>query len=416
MNKRDGDSSRKPDDHTKTEKSEARAIPKASQQPTSPLDHFIETARKAREASVASPTLNLSSLLKPKPIDIEGIRKALEAMRLEARPAFSHLVPSTQVQKLEAEIAARRSDLQKRTIELQTEQKTRKELEAKLRQIEDDQKKLKEAEELAFILNRITPRAHAILFQNKDLRDKFFEKGEHRAYVVAIDIRRSTELMLKARRPDLFAGFMTELCDRLQTVIKDHFGVFDKFTGDGVLAFFPDFFTGPDAGYHAVAAAHEARAIFTLCYKEHRASFTSILTDVHLATGIDYGSVHLVRVADGLTVVGASVVYACRLSNGPGGVVLLNQGAFEKIADKYSKFFYIDEQELDIKHEGSVLCYNIKPGTAPFAPVEPSWLKDEVDEEPAAQVVPEASGERAADKDSPPNGTKTKSAVPAPRK
>jgi hypothetical protein len=143
---------------------------------------------------------------------------------------------------------------------------------------------------------------------------------------------------------------------------------------------------------------------------------TSILTDVHLATGIDYGPVHLVRVADGLTVVGASVVYACRLSNGPGGAVLLNQGAFEKIADKYSKFFYIDEQELDIKHEGSVLCYNIKPGTAPFTPSDPVWLKEDTEPETANDLPPRASRKNAANEKRAGDGAEGKKSAPNTRK
>jgi len=57
--------------------------------------------------------------------------------------------------------------------------------------------------------------------------------------------------MLKARSPALFAGFMTQLCAALEVTIKEEYGVFDKFTGDGVLAFFPEFFSGKDAGYHA---------------------------------------------------------------------------------------------------------------------------------------------------------------------
>src|SRR4051812_3379022 len=120
---------------------------------------------------------------------------------------------------------------------------------------------------------------------------------------MVVDIRRSTELMLKARRPDLFASFMMTLCRDLAAIIKNHFGVFDKFTGDGILAFFPEFFTGSDAGFHAVAAATEAHRTFTELYKQHRSSFTTILTDVRLAIGLDYGTVHLVNLADGLTVV-----------------------------------------------------------------------------------------------------------------
>jgi class 3 adenylate cyclase len=285
--------------------------------------------------------------------------------------------PSARVQQLEAEIAVHRAELRKQTAALETEQKSRQELEAKVREYQQTQAKLKAAEEIAFILSRIHPDFHDSLGQRKDVQAKFFAKEEQPAYVLAIDIRRSTDLMLKARRPDLFAHFMTELCDELHNAITGHFGVFDKFTGDGILAFFPDFFTGPDAAYHAVAAAHEASGIFTRCYQKHRASFTSILTDVNLATGIDYGGVHLVRVADGLTVVGVPVVYACRLSSGgAGGEVLLNQAAYEKLSAQYSKFFYINEQQLDIKHEGSILCYKVKPGNSKMDPRDPEWMSE----------------------------------------
>ena len=41
----------------------------------------------------------------------------------------------------------------------------------------------------------------------------------------------------------------------LGTTITDSYGVFDKFTGDGILAFFPEFFSGPDAGFLAIRAA-----------------------------------------------------------------------------------------------------------------------------------------------------------------
>ncbi len=106
--------------------------------------------------------------------------------------------------------------------------------------------------------------------------------------------------------------------------------------------------------------------------------------EVSLAIGIDYGDVHLVRVADGLTVVGAPVVYACRLSSsGPGGDVLLNQAAFETLSAAYSKFFYINEQTLDIKHEGSILCYNVKPGNSKMEPKDPEWLSELTQQEQA---------------------------------
>src|ERR1700704_4155375 len=99
-----------------------------------------------------------------------------------------------------------------------------------------------------------------------------------------------------------------------------------------------------------------------------------------------YGPVHLVRVADGLTVVGAPVVYACRLSSGPGGDVLLNEAAFEKLSAAYSKFFYIGEQTLDIKHEGSILVYNVKPGNSRLHPKDPEWVLQKADQRDSAGI------------------------------
>jgi adenylate cyclase len=72
---------------------------------------------------------------------------------------------------------------------------------------------------------------------------------------MAVDLRRSTELMLKSRRPELFAEFILYLAQQLRMIILNNYGIFDKFTGDGVLAFFTDFYSGCDSGFRAITAA-----------------------------------------------------------------------------------------------------------------------------------------------------------------
>ena len=156
----------------------------------------------------------------------------------------------------------------------------------------DDELLLKQRD-LRHLLDRVCEPAQTVLLGQGPLLDRFESTSLEDAFVMSIDIRRSTELMLKAREPQLFADFITELCIQLGGIIVDNLGVFDKFTGDGILAFFPMFFSGEDAGYLAVKAAEECHAAFTHHYAANRKCFTTILKDTGLGIGIDYGKVRL---------------------------------------------------------------------------------------------------------------------------
>jgi len=225
------------------------------------------------------------------------------------------------------------------------------------------------------MLDKVSPRAHEALFSDRELRNRFLAStSDCAAFIVSIDIRRSTELMLKARTTELFGEFMAGLCEDLKALICDKYGIVDKFTGDGLLASFPEFFSDPDAGYRAISAADEAHLIFAKQYKQHRHSFSTILADVGLGIGIDYGNIRFMRIAGDLTVVGAPVVYATRMSSVPAGKTVLNQPAYEKISSQYRAFCSTSETELDIKHEGRVLAYEVRLKNRPFTPVPPPWL------------------------------------------
>jgi class 3 adenylate cyclase len=236
---------------------------------------------------------------------------------------------------------------------------------------------LQAKEQLHFLLNRVCDRAAEELLKTDTLRQKFLDDDQHQAFVMSVDIRRSTELMLKARSPEIFAKFITELCARLSQVVIDSYGVFDKFTGDGVLAFFPDFYSGKDAAHYVVSTADRCHEVFREHYRASRGAFTSVLTDVGLGIGIDYGAVRLVKVADGLTVVGIPVVYACRLSGAPPDLTLVNQPAYEEIRDRFGAHCFISETALEIKHEGKMLAYEIRQNDQQFDPALPDWLKNE---------------------------------------
>lgn len=259
------------------------------------------------------------------------------------------------------------------TRELQAVQMAQ-EKEEKLRELQATYSALEEKARLAFLLSRVNQDAQRLLLQSEEFRNKFLNSESCEVFVVSVDIRRSTELMLKSRSPKQFASFITTLCNRLINIVIDNYGVVDKFTGDGILAFFPDFYSGEDAGYYALNAASHFHQAFNDIYKTSRNSFTSILKDAGLGIGIDYGIAHLVQLADGLTVVGVPVVYACRMAGGHSGLTLLNQPAYEIVSQRFSQYFFITESEIEIKHEGSTLAYIVMPSGKFYTPKKPDWI------------------------------------------
>jgi class 3 adenylate cyclase len=281
--------------------------------------------------------------------------------------------PYEVLRKQQAEIVEAIAKLRQRIAE---DAKAHRQVEKQKQELEEKVHDLSENLRLGFLLRCVNQEGQQALAHSEEFQQKFLTQPESSSLVVSIDIRRSTELMLKARTAQAFSSFITNLCRDLMDIIKNTYGVIDKFTGDGVLAYYPEFYSGKDAAYYAIAAADLCHAAFKRHYDGCRKSFKSVLTDVGLGIGIDYGTVHLVQIGEGLTVVGEPVVYACRLSGAPAGVTLLNQPAFEKVTDRFSAYCFITESSLEIKHEGRMLAYTVKLNGGSYSPTLPDWVQE----------------------------------------
>src|SRR5690606_33228900 len=156
--------------------------------------------------------------------------------------------------------------------------------------------------------------AHSVYFSSEEFKKEFLHGNDVDAVIVSIDIHRSTELMLKARTPNYYSKFITELSNALSSIIKDNDGIFDKFTGDGILAFFPTFYSGESAILKAIRSAQLCHEVFSRLYNNNKSKFSIFIKEVGLGIGIDYGTVNIVNTGSELTVVGGPVVYACRFS------------------------------------------------------------------------------------------------------
>jgi class 3 adenylate cyclase len=281
------------------------------------------------------------------------------------------LPKSTRELELEKEIA----ELKNRQQLLLTDLQSSNERAQKLEEYKLANQELLDKLEIQYVLDRVNAKGREALLAAGTLMEGF-KAGEHKStFVMSVDIRRSTELMLKAKSPSMFADFVNDLSIGLSDIIREHFGVFDKFTGDGVLAFFPPFYSGEDAGCYAVNAATQCHHFFSDLYERSRGAFRSVLLDVGLGIGIDVGDVHLLRVVDGLTVVGSPVVYACRLGGAPANKTLLNQTAFESLMGNGTALFEFRETYIEIKHEGRMLAYEVALGSKKTEPRLPEWAK-----------------------------------------
>ncbi|MDQ3745355.1 MAG: hypothetical protein M3444_13310 [Acidobacteriota bacterium] len=299
----------------------------------------------------------------------------------DARTIFSHKISNLllktdrppQVSELESEINKLRSEIHQKAQTLLEQKADSEQKEKQIRDLESKLETLGEKQNLSHLLNRVGSAAQQKLLTSPEFRALFSQDSPCYAYVLSIDIRRSTELMLKAREAKLYAQFIITLASRLRDVILENYGIFDKFTGDGILAFFPEFYSGKDAGYFAIKAASDCHHIFTAYYEANKHCFISILKDIGLGIGMDYGLVHIVQVGGDFTVVGTPVVYACRMGGADARHTFINQPAFEQVFDRYSAVCDFDNREIDIKHEGKTLAYSVELNGKSYFPTLPDW-------------------------------------------
>lgn len=362
--------------------------PRGGDQPANPMDGF---------ASVLDSTPHFRAFM-PKTIAAAFAGGSNE----DARVPASHLVRSGQAsllqraRALEAQIASLNATLDQqrealRAAQSDAQQNGQQQLD-ELKNLRETQEKLAAAARLQFLTERVNERAQAVLLDpdstvSEVLVTQFESKQSCDAFVMSVDIRRSTELMLKAKDPQAFATFIEALYNELTGIVKDRNGVMDKFTGDGILAFFPLFFSGADAGFQAVAAAEQCHQAFTRLYKACRPSFTSVPLGAGLGIGIDFGPTRLVKLGQGLTVVGVPVVYACRLSGAPAGKTYLNQQAYEWISRRSSSACFFEETKMEVKHEDTVLAYSVTLNGRQFRPAAAIWEDDEEEGDSSDKAV-----------------------------
>jgi class 3 adenylate cyclase len=184
-------------------------------------------------------------------------------------------------------------------------------------------------------------------FRRDELVDRILDGEPLQLFVMAADIRESTTLMKEAVRFELFARTMDKFVSAVRRGIGTPGGWFDKFTGDGFLAYWivPP---GPQDEYQprfveaAGNLAHTAHELIELFHsrvlEDFRRNSRNLSDGVGLSIGLDAGPGFLVQIAGELTVVGPPVVGAVRM-------VTAAAGPQEIVANVYLGEHLHDEQE-----------------------------------------------------------------------
>jgi hypothetical protein len=130
-------------------------------------------------------------------------------------------------------------------------------------------------------------------------------------------------------------------------------GVFDKFTGDGILAHFPRFFSGPNAGLLALRAAERCHQAFQRLFLDYQEHFRQPPDQPQISIGIDFGRLIMTSVRGQLTVIGDAVVCACRLSDDPRGLTLVGNFGKVEILRAHPESVSFEQTGVDIKEAKS---------------------------------------------------------------
>lgn len=205
-----------------------------------------------------------------------------------------------------------------------------------------------------------------------------------RTATLGFDLRKSTFCMENADNPKAFAEWLDQLVQILMNVSHLYGGVFDKFTGDGVLVHFLSDACKIIYGRKAVTAAVLCAVAMQHATRQHLGRLRKMLRlNSHVvggAIGVDVAYAHwsLDHRHNPITV-GRGVVNACRLmdSTRAGGIRLTNI-AYQRLLDPQLQQLFVEvpftSKEFD--DEKKITAWELQQTLAPIADIQQQQIRD----------------------------------------
>lgn len=183
--------------------------------------------------------------------------------------------------------------------------------------------------------------------------------------VVVADIRRSQDLITYGLSPKIYReqimGFLTEV----KKILHENYGIFDRFTGDGFVAYFNEFACGlgkRDYYEMTLDACHKIQSFSAGYFDKWSGLIRKIpIEPIGLSIGVDCGSIDFKDFDGQLFAIGEACVWATRMCNaGKKGDIVFNNIPFHRICS-YGTEGFSEEIDATTKNGETFKAFRINP-------------------------------------------------------
>lgn len=189
---------------------------------------------------------------------------------------------------------------------------------------------------------------------------------------VSLDLRKSTSLMDQVENRQAFAVWLESLSEICREIAHDNFGIFDKFTGDGIIAHFSE----AEMYAETMRSSSIVRAFTCACELVRAVDIHLDALRPHLrfniaasrpAVGIAFDVAAWSLDRDGRPiVVGKGVVNACRLNSGEAGWIQMAYNMKRHLKEGVPKDVFemiegaVVDKHKDLKPDLQPECFRVK--------------------------------------------------------
>lgn len=188
--------------------------------------------------------------------------------------------------------------------------------------------------------------------------------------VMVADIRRSQDLITYGLSPDFYREQILGFLDSVREILRDDYGIYDRFTGDGFIAYFNQFVCDQEGKdyYEMILDACKRIQSFAGAYFEKWSNQIRRIPvePIGLSLGIDSGRVSYKEIEGQFFAIGDACVWATRMCNaGKRGDIVFNNIPYHKIAP-FGKGAFSEEIESVSKNGESFKAYRIDPSLVTY--------------------------------------------------